>query len=124
MIPAETLRELAYLRDRVAELEERERLLFGEREAAVKNIIKAWPKLTVSMARMLWAMARTRIVERDQILALVSLETDDIRAVDWRLKYVRKHIPGIDIGSVYGLGYELREPWAGRVKAIARGMQA
>ncbi len=124
MIPAETLRELAYLRDRVAELEERERLLFGERDEAVKNIIKTWPKLTVSMARMVWAMSRTRIVEREQLLALAGVETDDLRAVDWRLKYVRRRIPGIDIASVYGMGYELREPWVGYVRQVARGMQA
>jgi hypothetical protein len=125
MIPAETLRELSDLRSQVAYYRERERVLFDERESAVKNIRNTWPKVTVSMARMLWAMARRGgIMEREKLLALAGIESDDLRSVDWRLKYIRKRIPGITIISHYGLGYELAEPWASRVKSAAKGREA
>jgi len=125
MIPPETLRELTQLRERVAYLEERERLLFQDRDHAVKNICMVWPAVTATHARMLWAMARGQIMERESLLALIGHDdSEDIRLVDSQVKRIRERLPGIAIRSHYGLGYELAPPWTDLVRAAATGRGA
>lgn len=125
MIPQETLRELSDLRARVADLEERERLLFEERSHAVKSLRLAFPKLSVSHARMIWAMSRGKIMERAALMALIGAdEFCDERIIDSHIKRIRRCVPDIAIMSHYGIGYELCEPWVTRVKAIVSGQAA
>jgi DNA-binding response OmpR family regulator len=125
MIPQATLQELTFLRDQVAMYQERERVLFRERDSGVRNIVRTWPALTATHARMLWALAQGGLMDRDQLAALCSHDEDaDIRSVDSQIKRVRRKMPGITIRNVYGIGYELLEPWRERVRAAAKGQGA
>jgi DNA-binding response OmpR family regulator len=71
---------------------------------------------------MHWAMTRGTILTREHLAALAGHDdSNDIRTVDSHIKRVRQRIPGVGIIAHYGIGYELAEPWASRVKAAGKG---
>lgn len=124
-IPAETLRELVFLRERVADLEAELADLKNTRQQDEIRLLQAL-NVSPGTTKMLLALARGGIMSREQLLhhGCANGEDNGLRLVDSQIKRIRQRLPWIKIRSHYGYGYELEPESIKVIRNIIRGEQA
>ena len=125
MIPAETLRELVELRERVQDLEQE---LADLKNTKVQDELRLREALNISpgTTKMLLALARGGIMSREQLLChgCANGEDNGVRLVDSQVKRIRRRLPWVKIISHYGYGYELHPESVKTVRAIVENAKA
>lgn len=115
------MREIGALRQRVAELEAEIADMRSGFDIRTENIWKAF-NVTSYQARIIAAMAGGRIMTRDQLMNLcLRDDTEDPRHVDCQIKRIRQRNTGLEITSVYGVGYVIEGDSLARVRAAMKG---
>lgn len=89
----------------------------------VANLARAL-HLTIGQAQILAFLSHGGIKSRDAIALACDMERFDIRTVDSAIKRIRMNVGSkVAINSVYGAGYELREPHLSFVRSILKGRE-
>lgn len=123
MIPAETLRELVQLRNRVSDLEAE---LAGLRSCAPDQELALRQNLglPIGLTRMLLALSKGGILSREQLLYCGCDNPDgEPRLVDSMVMRIRRRLPWITIEAHYGYGYELQGEGLRRVREAMKSKE-
>lgn len=123
--------ELAYLRRRTRELEDKIEQL--EYTIASRLEVDEFEALTImehfnvsfTRAQIIWLLASGRPLTRDRIMDEYALNREiDHRDVDSQIKRIRQVCTEIPIKSIYGYGYQMEPEGVRRIKQIVAEAKA
>jgi DNA-binding response OmpR family regulator len=115
--------ENARLRNRIAELEAEIERRDRTANSDVGQVMLA-TGLTISLARMLMALCKGVPMGRDQLAVLCRhAEFSDPRLVDSQIKRLRRRLKtcGIEVKTLYGVGYALTGSHLAAARAFMKG---